>query len=64
VAGLHWLASRKSAFIFEYSVEETPIRTQLAKQDLKATDDVITVPEEACLQIRPSYLEPLAGTYS
>lgn len=50
-AGLHWLASRKSAFIFEYCVEETPIRTHVAKPDIKAIDGFITVPEEPGLGI-------------
>ena len=51
VAGLHWLASRKSAFIFEYCVEDTAIRTQLIKQEIKAQDGFITVPEEPGLGI-------------
>ncbi|MBW1699334.1 MAG: hypothetical protein JRH18_21190 [Deltaproteobacteria bacterium] len=50
-AGLHWLASRKSAFIFEYCVEKTPIRTRLIKQDLKAVDGYVSVPEEPGLGI-------------
>lgn len=44
-AGLHWLASRKSSFIVEYCVEETPIRMQLVKQDIEAKNGFITVPE-------------------
>jgi L-rhamnonate dehydratase len=51
VAGLHWLASRKSAFIFEYCVEETAIRTQLAKPDIKPIEGFVTVPEEPGLGI-------------
>jgi len=51
VAGLHWLVSRKSAFIFEYCIEETAIRTQLTKQEIKAVDGFITVPEEPGLGI-------------
>ena len=31
-AGLHWLASRGSAFIFEYCVEETPLRWDVTRQ--------------------------------
>ncbi len=50
-AGLHWLASRKTAFIFEYYYEETPIRTQLTKQFVKAVDGFITVPEEPGLGV-------------
>ncbi len=34
-AGLHWLASRKSAFIFEYCVEDTPIRWDITKQRME-----------------------------
>jgi len=45
-AGLHWLATRRTAFVFEYCVEDTPIRTQLTKQDIKVVDGVVTVPEE------------------
>ena len=50
-AGLHWLASRKSSFIVEYCVEETPIRMQLVKQDINAKDGFITVPEEPGLGV-------------
>lgn len=50
-AGLHWLASRKSAFIFEYCVEDTPIRMALAKPDIKMSDGFIVVPEEPGLGI-------------
>jgi L-rhamnonate dehydratase len=50
-AGLHWLATRKSAFIFEYCVEDTPIRTQLARPDIKVIDGFITVPEEPGLGV-------------
>ncbi len=51
VAGLHWLVSRKSAFIFEYCVEETAIRTQLTTPEIKAVDGYITVPEEPGLGV-------------
>ncbi|MFC1907988.1 mandelate racemase/muconate lactonizing enzyme family protein [Chloroflexota bacterium] len=51
VSGLHWLASRKSTFICEYYFEENPLRTQLIKQDIKAIDGFITVPEEPGLGI-------------
>jgi len=44
-AGLHWLASRRSAFIFEYCVEENPIRDHLIRQEIKAVDGYISVPE-------------------
>lgn len=50
-AGLHWLAARRTAFIFEYCVEETPIRTQLTKQEIRAIDGFITVPEEPGLGV-------------
>jgi len=50
-AGLHWLATRKSAFVFEYCVEETPIRTQLTRQEIKAIDGFVTVPEEPGLGV-------------
>jgi L-rhamnonate dehydratase len=51
VAGLHWLASRRSAFIFEYCVEDTPIRVHMIKPEIKAVDGYITVPEEPGLGI-------------
>ncbi len=44
-ACLHWLASRKSAFIFEYCVEETPIRQDLTKQKMPVVDGFVHVPE-------------------
>ena len=50
-AGLHWLATRRTAFIFEYCVEETPIRTQLTQQDIKSVDGFVTVPEEPGLGV-------------
>jgi len=50
-AGLHWLASRKSTFIFEYCVEQTPIRQKLAKNPPQAIDGYVTVPEERGLGI-------------
>jgi len=51
VAGLHWLASRKSAFIFEYCTEDNPIRNQLTRPAIKAVDGFITVPEAPGLGI-------------
>jgi L-alanine-DL-glutamate epimerase-like enolase superfamily enzyme len=51
LAGLHWLCSRKTAFIFEYCVEETAVRTQLTRPEIKAVDGYITVPEEPGLGI-------------
>ena len=50
-AGLHWLASRKSTFIFEYCVEDTDLRNKLIKQDLKAVDGFISVPEDPGLGV-------------
>lgn len=45
-AGLHWLASRKSAFIFEYCVEETPLRWDVTKQKMEIDGDgFVHVPE-------------------
>ncbi len=38
-AGLHWLASRKTAFIFEYCVEETPLRWEVTKQKMEIDAD-------------------------
>ncbi|MFC1903429.1 mandelate racemase/muconate lactonizing enzyme family protein [Chloroflexota bacterium] len=34
-ASLHWLASRKTSFILEYSVAETPIRWDVTKQKME-----------------------------
>ena len=50
-AGLHWLASRKSTFIVEYCVEDTDLRNKLVKQDLKAVEGFINVPEDPGLGI-------------
>jgi len=50
-ACLHFLASRPSAFILEYCVEETPIRQDLTRQKLKVVDGYIEVPEEPGLGI-------------
>jgi L-alanine-DL-glutamate epimerase-like enolase superfamily enzyme len=44
-ACLHWLASRKSAFILEYCVEETPIRLSLTRQQLPVVDGYVSLPE-------------------
>ena len=45
-AGLHWLASRKTAFIFEYCVEETPLRWDVTKQKMEVDGDgFVHVPE-------------------
>ncbi len=44
-ACLHFLASRKSAFILEYCVEETPIRLALTKQEMPVIDGFIQIPE-------------------
>lgn len=50
-AGLHWLVSRKSAFIFEFCIEENPIRRKIAKPDIPVVDGYITVSEEPGLGI-------------
>ncbi len=45
-AGLHWLASRKSAFICEYCVEETPLRWDVTKQKMAIdANGFVHVPE-------------------
>ena len=44
-AGLHFLASRASAFILEYCVEETPIRQDLTLQKMSPVDGYVPVPE-------------------
>ena len=45
-AGLHWLASRKTAFICEYGVEATPIRWDVTKQKMEIdADGFVHVPE-------------------
>jgi len=50
-ACLHWLATRKTGFIFEYSVDEGPLRLYLTKQSLKAVDGIIRVPDEPGLGV-------------
>ena len=45
-AGLHWLASRKTAFICEYCVEETPTRWDVTKQKMEIdAEGFVHVPE-------------------
>lgn len=45
-AGLHWLATRKTAFIFEYCVEETPLRWDVTKQKMEVDEKgFVHVPE-------------------
>lgn len=45
-AGLHFLASRKTSFILEYGVEETPIRWDVTKQKMEIdADGFVHVPE-------------------
>jgi len=45
-AGLHWLVSRKTAFICEYCVEETPIRWDVTKQKMEIdANGFVHVPE-------------------
>ncbi len=45
-AGLHWLVSRKTAFIFEYCVEESPLRLRVAKQKMEIdAEGFVHVPE-------------------
>jgi L-alanine-DL-glutamate epimerase-like enolase superfamily enzyme len=50
-ACLHWLATRKTGFIFEYSVDEGPLRLDLTKQRLAAVDGIIRVPDEPGLGV-------------
>ncbi len=45
-ASLHFLASRKTSFILEYGVEETPIRWDVTKQRMKIdSEGFVNVPE-------------------
>lgn len=45
-AGLHWLSTRKSAFIFEYCVEETPLRWDVTTQRMEIdSEGFVHVPE-------------------
>jgi len=51
-AGLHFLAARKSTFILEYCVEETPIRWGVTKQRMEIDNEgFVHVPEGAGLGI-------------
>lgn len=51
-AGLHFLASRKNTFIFEYCVEETTIRKDVTEQKFEIDKDgFVSVPEEPGLGI-------------
>ena len=44
-ACLNFLATRRSAFIFEYCVEETPIRWGLTREKMPVVDGYIKLPE-------------------
>jgi len=45
-AGLHWLVSRKTAFVFEYCVEESPLRLDVTKQKMEIdAEGFVHVPE-------------------
>ena len=45
-AALQWLASRKTSFICEYGVEDTPIRWDVTKQKMEIdADGFVSVPE-------------------
>jgi len=51
-AGLHWLVSRKTAFIFEYCVEESPLRLDVTKQKMEIdAEGFVHVPEEPGLGV-------------
>jgi len=51
-AGLHWLVSRKTAFIFEYCVEESPLRLDVTKQKVEIdAEGFVHVPEEPGLGV-------------
>ncbi len=51
-AGLHFLAARKSTFIFEYSVEQTPIRWGVTRQRMEIdAEGFVHVPEAPGLGI-------------
>lgn len=44
-ASLHWLSTCRDAFIFEDCVEDSPMRTQLTREKVHATDGWIDVPK-------------------
>jgi len=45
-AGLHWLSSRKTAFICEYCMEQTPLRQELTRQKIEIdSEGYLHVPE-------------------
>ena len=51
-AGLHFLAARKSTFICEYCMEESPLRWDVTKQKMEIdADGFVQVPEEPGLGV-------------
>jgi len=51
-ASLHWLASRKTSFICEYGVEETPIRWDVTRQKMRIdAEGLVHVPEGSGLGV-------------
>jgi len=44
-ASLHLLASIPNAILLEFCVEDTPLRTQLARDPLRVVDGMVRVPE-------------------
>lgn len=44
-ASLHWLSTCRDAFIFEDSVEDSPMRHELTHEKMQAKDGWITVPD-------------------
>lgn len=50
-AGLHWLSTTDSAFLFEDCVEDSPLRHELTHEKIQAVDGMIHVPDRPGLGV-------------
>jgi len=50
-ACLHWLSTCRDAFIFEDSVEDSPLRHELTHEKMQARNGWITVPDRPSLGV-------------
>jgi L-alanine-DL-glutamate epimerase-like enolase superfamily enzyme len=50
-ASLHWLSTCRDAFIFEDSVEDSPLRNELTHERMQAVDGWMTVPDRPGLGV-------------
>jgi L-alanine-DL-glutamate epimerase-like enolase superfamily enzyme len=60
-ASAHWLSTCRGAFLFEDSVEESPLRHQLTLEKIQAENGWIEVPDRAGLGVTLN--EPFGSEY-